>query len=97
MYAFFASERPAEFRAIHEKCHFSRPQFTIVASLRFRLRRSFVHWDSSCLYPALRAAGYVPMRPVSLFRALWSITLVLLRTSVPVRGRPSQAKISRDT
>ena len=51
-------------RAIHEKCHFSRPQFTIVASLRCRLRRSFVHWDSSCLYPALRAAGYVPMRPV---------------------------------
>ncbi len=53
-----ADPHKQKFRALIEKCHFSRPQFTIVASLRCRLRRFFVHWDSSCLYPALRAAGY---------------------------------------
>ena len=66
-------------RAIHEKCHFSRPQFTIVASLRCRLRRSFVHWDSSCLYPALRAAGYVPMRPADGFKKCTLVYTFLYR------------------
>ena len=38
------------------------PQFAIVAPLRWRLRRSFAHCDSSRLFPALRAAGYVAVR-----------------------------------
>ncbi|MBQ6231972.1 MAG: hypothetical protein IJJ80_00525 [Clostridia bacterium] len=58
MDAFFASERPAEFRAIHEKCHFDASMRPVESNFRALRRISPVSCVRTCNGPA-RTARFI--------------------------------------